>query len=156
MRLDFNPRSLAGATSRPPALLPVLTYFNPRSLAGATQRGRCRPGIHGFQSTLPRGSDPQPATPHIQAGNFNPRSLAGATLRQRQQADRHNEFQSTLPRGSDGHKRRCKGSHGTISIHAPSRERPKGDTGLQGPQGISIHAPSRERRYSLYNERQAA
>ena len=76
-------------------------------------------------------------------------------------------FQSTLPRGSDGYIHWL-ALQGTISIHAPSRERlslsfggfkiilyfnPRSLAGATGmpdhrsppPLGISIHAPSRER-----------
>ena len=55
----FNPRSLAGATSRLIILLCMRKHFNPRSLAGAT---KC------LTSSL------------FRAWYFNPRSLAGATL----------------------------------------------------------------------------
>ena len=54
--------------------------FNPRSLAGAT----CSPcsslrSMNSFQSTLPRGSDRHSAKSAYLLLNFNPRSLAGAT-----------------------------------------------------------------------------
>ena len=100
--LNFNPRSLAGATS-PPLSCPAIAlifqstlprgsdfqrnhlllqacYFNPRSLAGATIHPLhvCHPNLH-----------------------FNPRSLAGATVPTKVFWQHHAGFQSTLPRGSD-------------------------------------------------------
>ena len=96
----FNPRSLAGATGS------VFNFFKKNWIsihAPSRERPRSyRPFRSGkrFQSTLPRGSD-QSMLPHgIDRGNFNPRSLAGATY------------------GYGG-----KANVGTISIHAPSRER---------------------------------
>ena len=53
-------------------------------------------------------------------------------------------FQSTLPRGSD-HKQAERHRYEKISIHAPSRERPKAITAAISADSISIHAPSRER-----------
>ena len=90
-----------------------------------------------FQSTLPRGSDLNtqsnggwisisihaPVPRQVQrCFHFNPRSLAGAT----------------------NGRRRCF-CFGRISIHAPSRERPKHELTRLGIGYISIHAPSRER-----------
>ena len=76
-----------------------------------------------FQSTLPRGSDQGEQCDGQICCYFNPRSLAGATINASLQ-----DFHALL-----------------ISIHAPSRERPR----TQIPQvvfnRISIHAPSRER-----------
>ena len=54
-----------------------------------------------FQSTLPRGSDLTKSTTNSTSNNFNPRSLAGATARTMMMS-----------------------RHRSISIHAPSRERP--------------------------------
>ena len=62
-RNDFNPRSLAGATSN-------LTLISLRLLL--------------FQSTLPRGSDAGPGHRQQRDMDFNPRSLAGATERRNQ------------------------------------------------------------------------
>ena len=57
-RIDFNPRSLAGATQPQQAAADTRGDFNPRSLAGATlARSNGAPMHH----------------------HFNPRSLAGAT-----------------------------------------------------------------------------
>ena len=104
--------------------------------------------LHIFQSTLPRGSDQSTLNQASSHLYFNPRSLAGATA-----ADL---FQLGLV---------------NISIHAPSRERPRMDLrripwvyfnprSLAGATfvddfillgtNISIHAPSRERRHNLY------
>ena len=78
---NFNPRSLAGATSFSSSFSFKVFYFNPRSLAGATAEDIFKLGfVTIFQSTLPRGSDPageQQIT--IIPAYFNPRSLAGAT-----------------------------------------------------------------------------
>ena len=76
-----------------------------------------------FQSTLPHGSD-------------NSTKTIRPKLR---------EFQSTLPHGSDRHMDKhhlCT----SISIHAPSRERPRDKDSERADVTISIHAPSRERR----------
>ena len=54
-------------------------------------------------------------------------------------------FQSTLPRGSDGYVTVCDTNEDNISIHAPSRERPKSSGHSLKRFNISIHAPSRER-----------
>ena len=97
--------------------------FNPRSLAGATENGIFVIKSEGFQSTLPRGSDPK--------------NLLRCLLCR--------IFQSTLPRGSDLNDREYKfPAH--FSIHAPSRERPTDSTDYLFPTVFSIHAPSRERR----------
>ena len=76
--LDFNPRSLAGATQLRQVVIPqhiisihapsrerphtnvgfeMLLDFNPRSLAGATTSPYVAMQACVFQSTLPRGSD---------------------------------------------------------------------------------------------------
>ena len=76
--------------------------FNPRSLAGATTfRDRWRGGHNPFQSTLPRGSDTLVWYTDYLSGDFNPRSLAGATGTTIHRAFKVPLFQSTLPRGSD-------------------------------------------------------
>ena len=61
---------------------------------------------------------------------------------------RYTIFQSTLPRGSDSINNFSLVSSSSISIHAPSRERPfiTAVAFLRLP--ISIHAPSRERQLS--------
>ena len=76
--------------------------FNPRSLTGATTIYSLYHLTYEFQSTLPHGSDGGLST--INSGlslDFNPRSLTGATL-------------------NHASSKNC----GSISIHAPSRERP--------------------------------
>ena len=76
-------------------------YFNPRSLTGATSAALQSKATKLFQSTLPHGSDLFDHSASSGQGNFNPRSLTGATTRM-----------LTSP------------AINTISIHAPSRERP--------------------------------
>ena len=140
----FNPRSLAGATTKSHFIVVYRHNFNPRSLAGATRApfgidickaisihapSRERPNLDlivcsssPFQSTLPRGSDSRTCRGLWQSCDFNPRSLAGAT----------NIMISLYPVIA-------------ISIHAPSRERRSPGTNKSGGNYISIHAPSRER-----------
>ena len=123
--INFNPRSLAGATTYRQTHQDTSKHFNPRSLAGATHIdavGSCdgKISIHAplrerpwcdrqkgclrtFQSTLPCGSDVFFLFFVLQCNDFNPRSLAGATER----------FAWLI-------------HPGTISIHAPLRERPAG------------------------------
>ena len=102
----------------------VFQDFNPRSLAGATTATGINFIISLFQSTLPRGSDSATEEKsYSRFLDFNPRSLAGATCSSRQQLsgilrdfnprslagattkhlNKINDllFQSTLPRGSD-------------------------------------------------------
>ena len=55
--MDFNPRSLAGATAVLCSFRRTGYYFNPRSLAGATKDKYYQGKHEEFQSTLPRGSD---------------------------------------------------------------------------------------------------
>ena len=208
-RQYFNPRSLAGATAWPAYELQLEQHFNPRSLAGATdlywptfaflgisilapsrerQKLAAMKAIFGqisilapsrerlclamaqviyklFQFSLPRGSDLLWFTYRHTKLDFNPRSLAGATdscayvaryvtisilapSRERPASAcrlpsctryfnprslagatitlvvilRIFLFQSTLPRGSDKYWRYSKDFY-IISIHAPSRER---------------------------------
>ena len=75
--------------------------FNPRSLTGATGTKHINK-INNFlfQSTLPHGSDIIPGIPYIGIGHFNPRSLTGATGYNLFRSPTL-EFQSTLPHGSD-------------------------------------------------------
>ena len=142
---NFNPRSLAGATFKIPDYYlklfisihapsrerqPTKSHKKSPRLISIHAPSRERPNmvillcyLITFQSTLPRGSDlsepdlsyvpvhfnPRslagatiiPGVPNIGIGHFNPRSLAGATV--------------SLSNLS---------SSATISIHAPSRERP--------------------------------
>ena len=125
-------------------LSPLTIDFNPRSLAGATSPSPYVVPITSFQSTLPRGSDHMHVDSSKTYPHFNPRSLAGATsdlitlissprisihapLRERPtlvvKTRSSGKFQSTLPHGSD----RCRSlicrRGAPISIHAPSRER---------------------------------
>ena len=121
--LNFNPRSLAGATTNTKERhLNHLINFNPRSLAGATLS--------------------EPDLSYVPV-HFNPRSLAGATSRLSLQEVKK-IFQSTLPRGSD-QCLGCRLDKANISIHAPSRERRAVTFESARYVAISIHAPSRER-----------
>ena len=125
--------------------LAIIWNFNPRSLAGATSKRLLLRIKLRFQSTLPRGSDvdnmeifapivisihapsrERPLSKRFSAiaRHFNPRSLAGATFKIFEPWNSMVAFQSTLPRGSDT----------------------ADDDGVFGYQ-ISIHAPSRERRF---------
>ena len=142
--INFNPRSLAGATDEHIRWSPVtgISIHAPsreRHEVGINDNRSEFISIHApsrerlarmqtsfmhtaFQSTLPRGSDARGGTRYTEIINFNPRSLAGAT-----------DFQTP----SDGAF--------TISIHAPSRERRRGSNFKYVAVAISIHAPSRER-----------
>ena len=101
MLMNFNPRSLAGATVLCPRAAIAWADFNPRSLTGATRdfifgSVNCDISIHA------------PSRERLAAVMF----LASPLL-----------FQSTLPHGSDP----TADTFNTIvhiSIHAPSRERP--------------------------------
>ena len=97
--------------------------FNPRSLAGATNYICQFTHTRRFQSTLPRGSDDDFKTFSMFFPDFNPRSLAGATMLSMLMFMLVPVFQSTLPRGSDVYPRSCMRREAGISIHAPSRER---------------------------------
>ena len=122
-----------------------IKYFNPRSLAGATLSGWQLMQAFLFQSTLPRGSDrwsaDELATAAISIHAPSRERLSPTT----NLSTFASIFQSTLPRGSDNtaRKRPCCNSHfnprslagatssssvqtrmSSISIHAPSRERP--------------------------------
>ena len=118
--------------------------FNPRSLAGATVILCACQRINKFQSTLPRGSDPLDSLSSLIFLTFQstlPRGSDRAlviVLTVRQGISIHapsrerplifclnataSKFQSTLPRGSDFYGY-CKSFNAQISIHAPSRER---------------------------------
>ena len=123
--LNFNPRSLAGATWLSPRSCSAGGNFNPRSLAGAT------PVWYSIYKQNKVISIHAPSRERHLAlmlrarvtCNFNPRSLAGATGKLMQMRRRNAAFQSTLPRGSDSYFFDAVFSVDTISIHAPSRER---------------------------------
>ena len=144
-RLDFNPRSLAGAT-RATADEALWEYnFNPRSLAGATSGDISFDITKGISIHAPsRERRLAPLYSGLLNLNFNPRSLAGATVCCPLRAH-SNLFQSTLPRGSDEIRLRLQGWEDKISIHAPSRERRDKAVRVSSNEFISIHAPSRER-----------
>ena len=102
-------------------LIPMLN-FNPRSLAGATP-AYVKKMLFAvlFQSTLPRGSDSLGIT-------LNPDTPISIHAPSRERhiikpcAESVVRFQSTLPRGSDDWGADGQAA-GSISIHAPSRER---------------------------------
>ena len=121
--MDFNPRSLTGATEEVDANYMAADDFNPRSLTGATLEAKkeylkncisihaplrerpsnrlVRQGTAQFQSTLPYGSDPLPAQYYMPT----PEISIHAPLRERHftsiTAREFILFQSTLPYGSD-------------------------------------------------------
>ena len=103
----------------------VIIYFNPRSLTGATSP-------NNSVSVAPMYFNPRSLTGatqislrrNISSTDFNPRSLTGAT-------------------NNTANRRMIL----YISIHAPSRERPRPRVFQGSPSSISIHAPSRERRF---------
>ena len=121
--LHFNPRSLAGATLSSYLIIPTLPYFNPRSLAGATvwndkRLDSTRISIHAPSRERPICGSP--FSPTILFQSTLPRgsdSLPGMLL------NIALKFQSTLPRGSDKTTLKGKKTSINISIHAPSRER---------------------------------
>ena len=122
-KLNFNPRSLAGATRVPPARRTIRDSISIHAPSRERQNSAVLFGHHlKFQSTLPRGSDAPRFNEKRKVKHFNPRSLAGATgngfdfarlliisihapsrERQRTLASSYVNviFQSTLPRGSD-------------------------------------------------------
>ena len=143
MSLNFNPRSLAGATERGPEVVSAATFqstlprgsdlqrccadarrknFNPRSLAGATnyQLDIYRQNLISIHAPSRERHITNLSIINVSL-NFNPRSLAGATPA-RQAEKVMSKFQSTLPRGSD-QCLGCRLDKANISIHAPSRER---------------------------------
>ena len=77
--MDFNPRSLTGATDgfRRDGIILVISIHAP-----LRERRLFRDFLyyaHLFQSTLPCGSDQYTYFRYLYSGYFNPRSLAGAT-----------------------------------------------------------------------------
>ena len=149
------------------ATLLLLSNFNPRSLTGATTAAANCTVICAFQSTLPHGSDdktvfdcdmpdisihapsrerpffPCPAEGKIyEFQSTLPHGSDVCCYRRNQFIE---VFQSTLPHGSDCIAMLQHRSRPTISIHAPSRERPQKFATLPTLSDISIHAPSRER-----------
>ena len=84
-------------------------------------RWRCKISIHAPSRERP----PLSTVRGLRPRNFNPRSLTGAT-RMISVSGRWLLFQSTLPHGSDLLQHQYEDQKTPISIHAPSRERPKG------------------------------
>ena len=124
---------------------PRLLDFNPRSLAGATEIQAEAKEAKTFQSTLPCGSDIKFYVAVTKTAHFNPRSLAGATsiyIRADHTAKNFNPrslagatviFGIYLPRRLHFNPRSLAGATSVprrddfltaISIHAPLRERP--------------------------------
>ena len=98
--MDFNPRSLAGATGNitgniGAGIISIHAPLRERHKFVTISSER-----QVFQSTLPCGSDRRFASYAITPLYFNPRSLAGATIFCMFIAIIH-LFQSTLPHGSD-------------------------------------------------------
>ena len=163
--LNFNPRSLAGATRSPAIkwyhrIISIHAPLRERRLhcrhdyscrcisihAPLRERRKAQSYRHSryiFQSTLPCGSDAQINPFIIYEPYFNPRSLAGATDTS-EQSPHDNQFQSTLPCGSD---------QGQVRVLIGSTEfqstLPCGSDVLNflyvSNFAISIHAPLRER-----------
>ena len=146
VRKDFNPRSLAGATSPLYFSNASSVNFNPRSLAGATGKAREKSAkeiisIHApsrerqLVDVLPfelcQISIHAPSRERLlaclkittSALYFNPRSLAGATPYWLTATRCRSNFN---PRSLAGATHAAGGAAAglQISIHAPSRERP--------------------------------
>ena len=123
MLMNFNPRSLAGATVLCPRAAIAWADFNPRSLTGATGRGNgfsksFTISIHApsrerhfvlmylgefdeFQSTLPHGSDAILLLISSLLLIFQSTLPHGSDTCANSSAGRGHKFQSTLPHGSD-------------------------------------------------------
>ena len=95
-----------------------------RLVASSSEPKRLR-----FQSTLPYGSDASPSCTALCSDQA---------------------FQSTLPHGGDHVLDFLYDGQGSISIHAPSRERPRTLQNQRSYSSISIHAPLRERQKRHY------
>ena len=120
--MDFNPRSLAGATE-----MYRVGYANRAISIHAPSRERQK--LSKTSNGIKEISIHAPSRERLPAFKI----LLFAII-----------FQSTLPRGSDilFFDVVC---YNRISIHAPSRERPMFCSAYAGCFCISIHAPSRER-----------
>ena len=118
---NFNPRSLAGATS-----VGTDDVNNKVISIHAPSRERpvlVTPGDFLIYISIHAPSRERPLITYQSStdSDFNPRSLAGATGVRPRQSNKL-LFQSTLPRGSD--QALVRQAHpASISIHAPSRER---------------------------------
>ncbi len=77
--LNFNPRSLAGATSGVIVKFFSESHFNPRSLAGATNTVKHTTNIVRISIHAPSRERRIDVNVIPQTSDFNPRSLAGAT-----------------------------------------------------------------------------
>ena len=128
--VDFNPRSLTGATTVTIQSCPDRAVFQSTLPHGSDCRqSPAATGAKAFQSTLPHGSDV--AILFIPPSNYA--ISIHAPSRERPAAARHvlcpSRFQSTLPHGSDITNLILKSCSVSISIHAPSRERLCGKAG---------------------------
>ena len=148
LAVNFNPRSLTGATCVGHIDKHHCRNFNPRSLTGATMHNISAHLLISISIHAPsRERLYNNLMTKLNMYNFNPRSLTGATISvtgvvkyigisihapsrerpcSRLNSFRLWKFQSTLPHGSDGIAA-GESSFLSISIHAPSRERPAND-----------------------------
>ena len=161
--MDFNPRSLTGATID-------WTTADNQDVISIHAPSRERPAIPMafvsiallFQSTLPHGSD---RDFRVMLGRPEPISIH-APSRERPviplSARLPTAFQSTLPHGSDRTKEHYADKPQGISIHAPSRERPMGRTSSQpcwsnfNPRsltGATLSAPYVDQTFWHFNPR---
>ena len=100
--INFNPRSLTGATHRLGLQVHALREFQSTLPHGSDGIPTTIEGISNlFQSTLPHGSDLLVFLRLLTFNDFNPRSLTGATLWYSCIRQSRKRFQSTLPHGSD-------------------------------------------------------
>ena len=143
--VNFNPRSLAGATSRTADIRRSYPSFNPRSLTGATPPFFiCSAEYDPFQSTLPHRSDAAAVPAQEQTQRISIHAPSQERLIIDNGHGHSAQFQSTLPHRSD-RDWRVIASQAKISIHAPSQERLAGFLSAGSVLCISIHAPSQER-----------
>ena len=142
--VNFNPRSLTGATQKF-ATLPTLSDISIHAPLRERHHNTLKAfSVMLFQSTLPYGSDFYRQTHQDTSTHFNPRSLTGATLSLHEAVFHGFLFQSTLPYGSDYIRRCC--------VHKHPYFNPRSLTGAtvvcfykSAMSRISIHAPLRER-----------
>ena len=122
-RVNFNPRSLTGATFFVLAGFLLTFDFNSRSLTGATEHQFAPKIPIQFQFTLPHGSDFGDVQTIIFSIKFQFTLPHGSDFKIFEPWHGMIAFQFTLPHGSDPCGQ-CLGCRLDISIHAPSRERP--------------------------------
>ncbi len=122
----------------------TLIDFNPRSLTGATQNGISASFTLLFQSTLPCGSDGKILCQLIAGLLFQSTLPHGSDVTRTPEMVAAEMFQSTLPRWSDHLQRLVQDNRNHFN--------PRSIAGATGPSPyawfavcISIHAPLRER-----------